>query len=201
MGLSPLYVFICMVGFGAVHSLLASPGAKGLAQRGLGPAASRVYRLSYNILAVLSLLPGLALAWLLPDRTIYTIPAPWVYLALVLQVLALVALAVGVWQTGLLPFSGLSQLLAPASEEQQKLVTGGLYRWVRHPLYTASLVFIWLLPRMSANILVFNLGATLYILVGIVFEERKLLNTFGRAYAEYRQRTPMLIPGLGRPRR
>ena len=200
MGLSPLYVFICMAGFGTVHSLLASPGAKRLAQRGLGPAANRVYRLGYNILALLSLLPGLALAHLLPDRTLYTIPAPWVYLALVMQGLALIALALGVLQTGLLPFSGLSQLLNPAGEEQQKLVTGGLYRWVRHPLYTASLVLIWLLPGMSANILAFNLGATLYILVGIGFEERKLLAAFGHAYAEYRQRTPMLIPALRGPR-
>ena len=47
---------------------------------------------------------------------------------------------------------------------------------------------------MTWNILAFNLGATLYILVGIQFEERKLLKEFGQAYADYRRGVPMLIP-------
>jgi protein-S-isoprenylcysteine O-methyltransferase Ste14 len=39
-----------------------------------------------------------------------------------------------------------------------------------------------------------NIGLTVYILIGALFEERKLLREFGEAYAEYRRRTPMLIP-------
>jgi protein-S-isoprenylcysteine O-methyltransferase Ste14 len=201
MGLSPLFVFLSVAAFGLLHSLLASLAFKALAQRWLGRLAGRFYRAFFNLLAVLSLLPALLLAAVLPDRVLYTIHAPWVYLTLAVQGLALIALAVGVGQTGLLSFSGVSQLLDPTLEEGQKLVTDGLYRWVRHPLYTASLVLIWLLPRMSANSLAFNLGATLYILVGAIFEERKLIKAFGRAYADYRRRTPMLVPGLRLPHR
>ena len=80
-------------------------------------------------------------------------------------------------------------------------MTGGLYRYVRHPLYTAGLVFIWLLPIMTCNLLALNIGLTAYIIVGAYFEERKLLLEFGDAYAEYRQQTPMLIPGLRLPHR
>jgi len=40
------------------------------------------------------------------------------------------------------------------------------------------------------------LAFTLYILVGVYFEERKLLREFGQEYAEYRSITPMLIPGM-----
>jgi protein-S-isoprenylcysteine O-methyltransferase Ste14 len=40
------------------------------------------------------------------------------------------------------------------------------------------------------------IGATVYILVGAYFEERKLLREFGAAYAEYKSKTPMLIPWL-----
>ena len=71
----------------------------------------------------------------------------------------------------------------------------GLYRWVRHPLYTAGLVFIWLTPVMTVNLLAMNLGLTIYIVLGAMFEERKLLHEFGQAYADYQRRTPMLIPG------
>jgi protein-S-isoprenylcysteine O-methyltransferase Ste14 len=46
------------------------------------------------------------------------------------------------------------------------------------------------------NLLAFNLAAALYFVIGAVFEERKLVREFGQAYVEYRQRTPMLVPGM-----
>ncbi len=76
------------------------------------------------------------------------------------------------------------------------MVVHGLYRWVRHPLYTAGLLFIWLTPVMSINLLALNIGLSVYLVVGAIFEERKLLQAFGPAYAEYQQRTPMLVPAL-----
>jgi protein-S-isoprenylcysteine O-methyltransferase Ste14 len=39
-------------------------------------------------------------------------------------------------------------------------------------------------------------GATIYILIGAYFEERKLSREFGAAYADYKSKTPMLIPWL-----
>ncbi|MFN7037866.1 MAG: methyltransferase family protein, partial [Bellilinea sp.] len=77
--------------------------------------------------------------------------------------------------------------------------TWGLYRWVRHPLYTCSLLFLWLMPVMSWNLLALNLGVTLYFIIGSRFEEDKLLDEFGEAYAEYRRRTPAFLPRLFRP--
>jgi protein-S-isoprenylcysteine O-methyltransferase Ste14 len=49
---------------------------------------------------------------------------------------------------------------------------------------------------VSQNSLTVYIGATIYILIGTYFEERKLLREFGEEYAKYRQNTPMLIPGL-----
>jgi protein-S-isoprenylcysteine O-methyltransferase Ste14 len=49
---------------------------------------------------------------------------------------------------------------------------------------------------MSLNWLAFDLSASLYILIGIQFEERKLLAEFGENYTRYRKLTPLLIPGL-----
>ena len=61
MTISSLLIFLAVVGFGLVHSLLASLAAKSLAQRWLGETAGRIYRLGYNFLGVLTLLPALAL--------------------------------------------------------------------------------------------------------------------------------------------
>jgi protein-S-isoprenylcysteine O-methyltransferase Ste14 len=49
---------------------------------------------------------------------------------------------------------------------------------------------------MSLNSFVVYAALTLYVFVGIIFEERKLLREFGNDYANYRSATPMLIPGL-----
>ena len=109
------------------------------------------------------------------------------------QALSVLLLFVAVMQTDILSFAGLQQLVE--EEKTGALVTSGLYRSVRHPLYTFSLTILWLSPSISLNSFIVYAALTIYILIGIVFEERKLLREFGPAYAEYRSRTPMLLPG------
>lgn len=190
------WVLGTMALYAVAHSLLASLTAKALAERWLGAIyAQRFYRLTYNLVAVLTLIPPLLLLRLLPDRVLYRLPWPLSLLALLLQGAAAVGAMLAVAQTGALHFLGLAQ---PFQRQVQpgKLNTGGLYRWVRHPIYSFSLLVLWLTPVMSANFLAFNLAATAYFWIGSVLEERKLILEFGEEYAAYRQRTPMLIPGL-----
>ena len=135
------------------------------------------------------------------DKEIYRIRFPLVILTLILQGLAVIMLLIGLRQTSITAFIGLHQLFLPEVTSPPRLVTGGLYRYVRHPLYTAGLVFIWLLPIMTCNFLALNIGLTAYIFIGAYYEERKLMLEFGEAYAEYRQRTSMLIPASRLPHR
>jgi protein-S-isoprenylcysteine O-methyltransferase Ste14 len=194
--LSFALILAAMLLYGLVHSFLASLTVKAWVQHELGEWAGRTYRLIFNLFAVISLLPVLALPALLPDRRLYAIPIPWLLLTLALQGLAVVALLLGLLQTGLWSFLGLSQLNGSNPNGPSRLVVRGLYRWVRHPLYSAGLVFIWLTPLMTTNLLAFNLGATVYLILGALFEERKLLREFGQEYARYRAATPMLVPWL-----
>jgi protein-S-isoprenylcysteine O-methyltransferase Ste14 len=196
--LSPLLIILAVLAWGALHSLLATWGAKKRLLHPFSPNAHRGYRLFYNVVAGLTLLPVLALLALLPDRTLYTIPAPWIAVFILGQLIAAIALVVGLLQTGVWSFLGLRQLVHPSGEAPAELVTSGLYRWVRHPLYTAGLALIWLTPLMTLNLLALNLGLTVYILIGVRYEERKLRREFGQPYADYSARTPMLIPGWKR---
>lgn len=180
--------------WGIVHSLLASISFKNFLYRMFGERFMKFYRLFYNIFAVISILPVLYLMIVLPDQILYQVPSPWSYFMRVGQVISALLLFVAVLQTDVLSFVGLRQLF----EEEKKgdLVVNGLYRFVRHPLYTFSLGILWLSPSMTVNTFIVYMALTIYILIGIFFEERKLLREFGQDYAAYKSITPMLIPGL-----
>ncbi|MFM2305103.1 MAG: hypothetical protein RLZZ135_2515 [Cyanobacteriota bacterium] len=81
---------------------------------------------------------------------------------------------------------------------QLKFATPSLYKVVRHPLYVGLLFAFWSTPTMTVTHLVFAAIATAYILVGIQFEERDLVDIHGNAYADYRRQVPMLVPFLHR---
>jgi methanethiol S-methyltransferase len=75
--------------------------------------------------------------------------------------------------------------------------TPSLYKIVRHPLYIGWLTIFWAAPTMTAAHLLFAAVTTAYILVAIRWEERDLESAFGYIYADYKSRTPMLVPRLG----
>ena len=188
-------VLLAALAYGLLHSLLASQKTKTSVSHRFGPHSDRWYRLAYNFIAIITLLPILFLPIVLPDKEIYAIQYPWLYLTVFVQLMAIVVLVIGLRQTGIFSFLGLRQLLRTVDDTPTHLVKEGLYRYVRHPLYTAGLVLIWLIPYLTWNLLALILGLTVYIVIGAHYEERKLGREFGEAYAEYRRQTPMFVPG------
>jgi len=74
------------------------------------------------------------------------------------------------------------------------------YRVVRHPLNLGFIVAFWAAPTMTAGHLLFAAMTTAWILVAMQLEERDLLAALGDRYAAYRERVPMLVPGLRKGR-
>lgn len=181
--------------YGVIHSFTASLSMKAWASRKFGEPGRRYYRLGYVLLSIPTTLVYVALIVLLPDVRIYTLSAPWVYLTLFIQVAALIGATITLLSSGLFDFLGLSALHARSSiKTSSELVTGGFYALCRHPIYFFALVLLWLVPVMTWNFLAFAIGVTVYILVGSLFEERKMEIEFGEEYRAYRRKTPWIIP-------
>lgn len=188
------WLIIIIILWGIVHSWQASLGFKDFLRRRLGDGFMRFYRLLYNVFSVVSILPVLYLMVTLPDRTLYQAPPPWSYLMRIGQLVSAILLFAAVMQTDPLSFVGLRQIVE--EEKRGNLVTNGFYRFIRHPLYAFGLLILWLSPTMTVNSFLVYAAFTVYLLIGIYFEERKLLRVFGPEYARYRSVTPMFIPGL-----
>lgn len=185
-----------LVAFGLVHSLLARRPIKVFLAEVLPPALER---------SLFSLIAGLQIgllcwAWQPLPETVLAVPAGWPALELTLWVLQGVGWSIviaALATIGSTHLFGLQQAWSAArglAYAPPPLTSRGLYRWVRHPVYSGSLLAFWATPTMSEGRLLLVAGLTIYLFVGLAFEERDLEREHGDAYREHRRRVPALVP-------
>jgi len=172
--------------FALQHSLMARPAFKSAWARLVPHAFERTtYVHAANI--ALMLLIGL---WQPIDIVVWDITLPWLEQAL-WGLFALgwtVLLAAGL-SFGLSELLGLQQVRrweAGLPATAVPLKTGGIYRWLRHPMYIGVLTGVWVTPSMTAGHLLLASGFTIYVLAAMRFEERDLATRYGRAYLRWR---------------
>ena len=71
-----------------------------------------------------------------------------------------------------------------------------LYRFVRHPMQLGVILVVFGTPHMTLGHALFAGLMTLYVMIGLWFEERSLVREFGDTYRDYQRQVPMLIPRL-----
>lgn len=83
-------------------------------------------------------------------------------------------------------------------EKAEELTTKGIYKFIRHPIYTGLIgIFIGYFlfnPTLAAMIHLFALIA--YLPFGIFYEEKKLIEVYGKAYIDYKKLVPALFPKI-----
>jgi protein-S-isoprenylcysteine O-methyltransferase Ste14 len=83
-------------------------------------------------------------------------------------------------------------------EKTTNLVTVGVYRYIRHPMYSSLLFLAWGIffkaPSWVGGLLA--LASTLFLVTAARIEEAENMGFFGEGYREYMRRTKMFIPFL-----
>lgn len=182
-----------LLGYCLLHSGLASLRCKAWVAR-RWPALMPAYRLLFNALALLLLVPVLALLWSYPGAPLWHWPGVWGWLADGLALLAAAAFLHSLGSYDLGEFSGTRQWRAGRAQvDGEGFRIGFWHRFVRHPWYCFILVLLWTREINAAQLLTYG-GVSLYFLVGSRLEERKLIAWYGAPYREYRRRVPGLLP-------
>jgi methanethiol S-methyltransferase len=94
-----------------------------------------------------------------------------------------------------LSFFGIRQILnfGKITNQSGDIKRNGLLGIMRHPMYLSLIVYLWCQTYRLVDIIV-NTVLTIYVIVGTLLEEKKLVLEFGDAYKKYQQEVPMLIP-------
>jgi protein-S-isoprenylcysteine O-methyltransferase Ste14 len=178
------------LGFALTHSLLASRRCK-RALDAAGLPAQR-YRLAFTLSAIVLTAVWLAFVRMLPDTPLYHLHGAWLVPAIALQLLG----AWIVWQSMRAFDMRIFMGLKPFPPGGEPFVERGIYRHLRHPMYTGVLLILFAMPAQSVNSLHLYAAVALYFVLGSRLEERRLA-TDHPEYADYRRRVPAFLPRLG----
>jgi protein-S-isoprenylcysteine O-methyltransferase Ste14 len=193
--LSYLLLALAWTAYCTLHSAMISETATGFLKRRLGDRF-RFYRLFFNSVAVLTLIPVLWYAHSLRQEAIFRWEGVWSvprYLLLACGILLAVA---GGRHYDLGQFLGIGQLRGASAGGLAAgggIDSRGVLGLVRHPWYTAVVLLLWA-GDLDASALVGNVVLTAYIFVGTLLEERKLVHEFGDAYRRYQRDVSMFVP-------
>lgn len=186
--------------FGYIHSLLASNKIKRLSASYIGNYIA-FYRLIYNIISILTvyflfkILPR-------PHITIYDLKYPYDFIILIPQYLSLIGFIWSLRFINVKEFLGINQIERWFNDkynineldENLTLRIRGVYRFMRHPIYFFSMMFLLFRPVMDLFYLTCLICIIIYFCIGSYYEEKRLVEKFGEDYIKYRKAVPRFFP-------
>lgn len=83
-------------------------------------------------------------------------------------------------------------------EKTSQLVDTGIFRYIRHPLYSSLLFLTWgiLLKNVTLELLIVSVCSTLALLITSLYDEKECMAYFGEPYTAYMKRSKRFIPFL-----
>ncbi len=165
------------IGFGVLHSFLISVSFTDWLKKVMGKYYA-FHRMAYNIVSVATFIPLVNYTNKIDATFIIKFVYPWNILQFLLLAGSACILMAAFFTYDPLEFLGIRQITGLFSQNEvetdKRIVRTGLLGIVRHPMYLAVLVFIWFRNVTLADVIV-NLILTLYFIIGVKLEERKLV--------------------------
>ena len=190
-----IWLVIYWIIFGVLHSVLAGDKIKKNAGAVIG-GNFKFYRLSYSLIAVFTLGYILYYHFSMESFLLWQVTLAEQIISVAISVAGILLMSLTI-RKYFFRLSGIDVFMrekAPAV-----LQTGGLNAYMRHPLYTGTLLFVFgcfLLQPLLSN-LISAACIFIYTAIGTYLEERRLLKLFGDAYKDYSEKVPMFIPKFG----
>ncbi|MDQ6757745.1 MAG: isoprenylcysteine carboxylmethyltransferase family protein [Bacteroidota bacterium] len=182
--------------YGVLHSFFANADVKFFFQKHLG-TKFKYYRLAYSLFAAITLILLLWYQFSIYSTMFFTSEMVRYGLSLVLLLPGLIIMIVCINKyfyelSGIQAFQKNKPIIKPTLQQN------GLHKYVRHPLYSGTILFVWGLFLMFSLLsnLIAAVVLTSYVFIGISMEEKKLLKEYGNEYYQYSRKVPKLIPGF-----
>jgi len=194
----PKYVMLSLlvIAWCVLHSAIISVSVTEYFKKRLG-SEFRFYRLFFNLISFLTLIPVALFAYSIRAETIFHWDGYMRIGQVLLLVVAVLLFFLGGRHYNARQVLGIKQIkegtLNKAISDTGELDTSGVLGITRHPWYLATILLIWA-RQMDASVLFVNVILTSYLIVGTVLEEKKLIREFGEKYEAYQDRVSMLIP-------
>lgn len=181
-----------------LHSLLIDPKVAAFIKERTFIKPSH-YRLYYNLFSLASLLPLLAMTVIDRGDAVFSWTGWGMLLRFLLFATAIVCFLGGAKRYDITYFLGLQQVQDGRESvllgEDQSFSEGGVFGIVRHPWYLGSLLFIWsVFPTYYSKNVAIAVILSVYLIVGTILEERKIVAEYGDRYRAYQKRVSMFVP-------
>ena len=180
-----------------LHSVLASVTIKQILQKKM-PRFFRLYRFVYTLFSFFGLVAILYYQFSIHSPLLF-IPPVWIqFLGAFIMAAGGVFMGILIWKY-FMQLSGVRWLYK--EEVSSRLEITGIHQYVRHPLYLGTFAFIWGWFLISPHIsyLIACVIITVYTMIGLIFEEEKLIQEFGDDYVQYMKNVPKIIPKIPKP--
>lgn len=192
-----LIVSLLWIGYCALHSYLISIRFTNSITHLLKNYYA-FYRLFYVVFSLVLLIPLINYSSKIDSEIIVTYNSSW---SLIRNILTYGSLLIFFWafffNYDSLSFFGIRQLLSFGKVEEahpsNEIKRNGLLGVVRHPMYLCLIIYIWSQAFRTLDVIV-NVILTIYVIIGTLLEEKKLVLEFGESYIKYQNEVPMLIP-------
>jgi methanethiol S-methyltransferase len=184
------------IAFCALHSALISITFTNFAKQKIGDSY-RFYRLFYNIFSLATLIPVLIYGSSIRQEPFFVWSGYLLPLKYLLLFAGILCFVLGSRHYNFGQFSGLAQIKEGSNHglinKTGKLSSRGILGVVRHPFYAGIFPLIWS-NNLDITALITNIILSIYVIIGTLLEERKLIMEFGDDYRYYQQKVSMLFP-------